>query len=363
MAADDDGSDRIRGAEVARIHRWQLASQVEARVDGARRHESGLNGWTHVGCNRARRWRSGDRVVCPVSLISVQLLAPMTGRTVGAGSLSGAISACNRCFCSMAAILRRCGLSLRQRESRAGADPRYSGGRPTTRHSSRCGSRWVSTVTWQYSVIHSITDIMFYPEFPGCDDRDTIPDLDELPVQRSCSGIGSLRRVFFVVRDEHLPGIAATRTANNCCSSDVRKPKGALHMIKCLVGLLVMLVSVEANAQSWDTCRDNVRSWMWSLGDCGASGCLNDEGTLEQNIVKQCGYPKRTKKEIAEIIELAKINCSIEDGRPDMGSVLKSNLAFFRPTHYIHGAVVEQCLKNGKEKGASAPHQSTFQRR
>ena len=112
MAADDDGSDRIRGAEVARIHRWQLASQVEARVDGARRHESGLNGWTHVGCNRARRWRSGNRVVCPVSLISVQLLAPMTGRTVGAGSLSGAISACNRCFCSMAAILRRCGLCL-----------------------------------------------------------------------------------------------------------------------------------------------------------------------------------------------------------------------------------------------------------
>ena len=167
MAADDDGSDRIRGAEVARIHRWQLASQVEARVDGARRHESGLNGRTHVGCNRARRWRSGDRVVCPVSLISVQLLAPMTGRTVGAGSLSGAISACNRCFCSMAAILRRCGLSLRQRESRAGADPRYSGGRPTTRHSSRCGSRWVSTVTWQYSVIHSITTSCSIRSFRG----------------------------------------------------------------------------------------------------------------------------------------------------------------------------------------------------
>ena len=58
-------------------------------------------------------------------------------------------------------------VSLRQRESRAGADPRYSGGRPTTRHSSRCGSRWVSTVTWQYSVIHSITTSCSIRSFRG----------------------------------------------------------------------------------------------------------------------------------------------------------------------------------------------------
>ncbi|MBK1642887.1 hypothetical protein CKO12_13620 [Chromatium okenii] len=73
---------------------------------------------------------------------------------------------------------------------------------------------------------------------------------------------------------------------------------------------------------------------------------MNEFGSLQQNIVKHCGYPKHTKSEIAEILKNAKESCRIQDNRAAMTSYLESRLAFFPPTHPIHKKVLDQCFRN-----------------
>lgn len=108
----------------------------------------------------------------------------------------------------------------------------------------------------------------------------------------------------------------------------------------------ILPISPMATTQDWKSCAENVEAWMRARNECGVSQCVNEQGTLEEHMVKQCGYPEHTQKEIAELIKYAKSDCRMEGQSVDMSSALSSNLKFFPPNHPIHKKVMDQCLKN-----------------
>jgi hypothetical protein len=108
----------------------------------------------------------------------------------------------------------------------------------------------------------------------------------------------------------------------------------------------ILPISPMAETQDWKSCAENVEAWMRARNECGASHCVNEQGTLEEHMVKQCGYPEHTPKEIAEIIKAAKSGCRMENHSVKMNSFVERSLVLFPPTHPVHKKVMDQCLKN-----------------
>jgi hypothetical protein len=107
--------------------------------------------------------------------------------------------------------------------------------------------------------------------------------------------------------------------------------------------LAFALVANVAVAGQWEECRDNVESFLYAGGNCGASACYIEHNGQWMNqgeyTALQCGWPEHTAAERAELIEYAieVENCTLSDGKLDCNGVQAQRaLNWYAPSDPIH---------------------------
>jgi hypothetical protein len=109
-----------------------------------------------------------------------------------------------------------------------------------------------------------------------------------------------------------------------------------------LSAAVALAASFNVNADAWETCRDNVSSWMWAQGWCGASGCGDDDGRmLEDYVIEECGLKPWTKAERAALIKKASAECRITKQRLNCPMSISSDLKMFKKSEPIHGQILD----------------------
>lgn len=107
--------------------------------------------------------------------------------------------------------------------------------------------------------------------------------------------------------------------------------------IHLAIGPALMAVSVKASAELWKTCSDNVESWLWNKGMCGASQCIDDQGrSLEEATVAECGYPEFSREERQALIKAAAQACTPGNTRINCPLSIQRQFALFRKSDPIH---------------------------
>jgi len=101
--------------------------------------------------------------------------------------------------------------------------------------------------------------------------------------------------------------------------------------------------SADTSADTWQTCSENVESYLWTNGLCGASSCMDDAGrSLEEAIVHECGYPEWTAAEREKLVKEAGQMCGLaEGGGLACPRYISCSLALFKKSDPIYRQILD----------------------
>ena len=114
-------------------------------------------------------------------------------------------------------------------------------------------------------------------------------------------------------------------------------------MTKTIILAATLAASFNAFSADWQSCSENVESYLWTNGMCGASSCLDEAGrTLEEAIVHECGYPEHSTTDRRKLIKEIRRECSIaEGGGLDCPHYISRSLSYFKKSDPIHRQIMD----------------------